>query len=472
MGSEEQLFQQISAAIEPDGELDSVSRTAPPSEPRVDVADHFVSTMGMGCLSPQPRFKRETLSPKSLRQMKQEPATPPTGRRTGGSATAGASSVASFSSTAASSAQPPARRLKCKTDPSEAALPPASQPPPQPTFSTPPRGAGGALPGAQRESPGAQASPDGCNNMVRSGSNESLRSARKARANLDRLLGGARFVGLGGGSAMDEPSAAREEELGLVPVEVAAPGSTSAASPTHGADDDEHVVKTEEDVRHFVDADETEEMPLSRFSLDRKLPGGSMFAALTRIRGTLNSYAYQVRLVGWLEGTKPGTLYALMRRLQPYEIKIVGKFDIDLEIAYKQLQARLAALLLLHKSAKSYNDTKKLVNLLPVLRPCAVLRKFLELIPATLACDLCILESYAIFQQKFEETSKVSMAMQALDFPKLVKNHADARVSQRFDLQAAEQDDGGSALERGQLRGFAKMKAQASPDQGKRYRTE
>lgn len=145
-----------------------------------------------------------------------------------------------------------------------------------------------------------------------------------------------------------------------------------------------------------------------------------MFGALTRMRGTLNAKALLVSKMHWLIKVKAGTLHAHTRRLMPYEASIAGKFNIDLDIAYKQLQSRLAALLLLHNAAKSYSEPKKMNELVPVIAPMQVLGEYLRRCDASFAPNLFALQAHSGYQQTFLDTSSASAALKTLSFKDLL----------------------------------------------------
>eukprot|EP00959_Pyramimonas_sp_CCMP1952_P325658 6815943-Pyramimonas_sp.AAC.1 len=96
-----------------------------------------------------------------------------------------------------------------------------------------------------------------------------------------------------------------------------------------------------------------------------------------------------------------------MRRLTDYEGDCVGGVDLELEIAYKQLASRAAALILLHKGLKAYLDTRKSSELVATLKPFNVIRAFLKAIDRDLAPDLSAVHAHAVFVQTFIDGNSI-----------------------------------------------------------------
>ena len=117
-----------------------------------------------------------------------------------------------------------------------------------------------------------------------------------------------------------------------------------------GAAQKDTVTARDGDVVLGVDAPWDDDLPINALSLNARFPKGPLFSSITRIRGTINEYTKKLGEHGWFNAFKPQTVQALARRLSFHEASVVGKFNIDVQIAYKQLLIRVNYLVHLHKN--------------------------------------------------------------------------------------------------------------------------
>lgn len=285
----------------------------------------------------------------------------------------------------------------------------------------------------------------------------SSKSGRKSKMNLGSLLEADRFQALGtsqvvkvelemGSPALELPRGDRREQARTSPAPAGEP--CGAHGPPRAAEQEADEV----DMGMIGDDkdgdDDAAALPLSELSMNEKIPGGTALAPLSRIRSTLNAKALLVKDMHWLILAKPPTLYAHMRRLQGYEAQIVGKFDIDLEIAFKQMVARLAALLLLHKAARVHSESKKMDELVGVIPPMMVLQKYLQRCKVNFAPDLLTLLAHATFQKVFIDQSSVVVALKTLNFRKLLEWHAKVKETPVPDPDEEHDGDDGQETKR------------------------
>ena len=182
----------------------------------------------------------------------------------------------------------------------------------------------------------------------------------------------------------------------------------SAISP-RGHDDD--AIQREEALGEVED-----DAGIHKWSIDAKLPSGVVCGGLTRIRSTLNGvHCGRLATMEWFDAYVPSTMQSLMRRLIDYEGDCVGGVDLDLELAYKQLTSRGAALILLHRGLKAYVDSRRSVELIEALKPFQVLRTYLAAVGLDLAPDLGILHGHAVFLHIFTASNSIVDALATLN---------------------------------------------------------
>ena len=154
-----------------------------------------------------------------------------------------------------------------------------------------------------------------------------------------------------------------------------------------------------------------QEMPISPYSIDARFPTGGVFTSLTRIRGTTNEYVRKVTLINWFKNAKVQTLQALQRRLNQNEPAIVGKFHLDVQIGYKQLQQRLDCLLGLHKHVRTWLDSHDDDCVLACLPAMNMIMEFLDVTDIAFAPDLGIFLVYVTFHHDFKTTQSINSAL-------------------------------------------------------------
>ncbi len=114
-----------------------------------------------------------------------------------------------------------------------------------------------------------------------------------------------------------------------------------------GDDDDEADKGSKEE--HLGSMQWEVDQPISPMSLEAKFPSGHLFASLQRIRRTVNEYSSRLTEVGWFQSFKVQTLQALERRLKQYRGQVIGKHNLEVQVAFTQLASRVSGLLKFHK---------------------------------------------------------------------------------------------------------------------------
>lgn len=145
------------------------------------------------------------------------------------------------------------------------------------------------------------------------------------------------------------------------------------------------------------DDDLSNELPLKATSLDKKLPAGQNFGAISRIRGTVNDYAMKVTQCRWFLNVNLGTLQGVLKRLRGNRKYAIGGSNIGLDIGYKQLVTRLKSLMGAHKVLKKAIDTQSDINLGELVQIMAPLERFVESMGTDFGADLRIVLMHAKF---------------------------------------------------------------------------
>lgn len=228
---------------------------------------------------------------------------------------------------------------------------------------------------------------------------------------LESLLTGDRFKAspgkltqapqLGGGVAGQPSNVAKEEadNHGEGLAQEASAGASSREPATSATQSPAHPPSPFEEEDSKLESYIAGELPINDYSLNKRFPQGTDFTALSRIRFTLNSYASKVMTLRWYDQMKPPTMTGLLGRLKKYRGLIEGHIDIDIQIGYRQLLARLAALMLMYKACKTWMDTKAPQSLVRLLTPFRVLEIYVHVRHnASMAPDLLLLRSHAIYQ--------------------------------------------------------------------------
>lgn len=165
------------------------------------------------------------------------------------------------------------------------------------------------------------------------------------------------------------------------------------------------------------------DLPIAPLSLAAKLPPCTYKVAVTRIRGTINSYCDKAAELGWIDKVKLGTLQALQRRLAGHEGSIVGQENVDMEIAFTQLTMRVGSMVQLKKLLLHWNETQSDAKIHEGLDSFAVVMKYLEAREARLAPDLSMLRYVMAYKQAEHEGKSVVDAMKCFDYPAVVALH-------------------------------------------------
>ena len=95
--------------------------------------------------------------------------------------------------------------------------------------------------------------------------------------------------------------------------------------------------------------------PLNKYSMDARLPAGPKFSNVQQMRGTVNNYASEITRPHWFSKFKIPTVQALYHRLSKYN-DLESNTNIDISIAYRQLEVRCFSLITLHRLIKKWTD--------------------------------------------------------------------------------------------------------------------
>lgn len=160
-------------------------------------------------------------------------------------------------------------------------------------------------------------------------------------------------------------------------------------------------------------------MPLNMFSVAARLPQGEVFGAIKRIRQTINEYTRRDAMQHWVIGLKLGAIKALSRRLRGHQDSILGKSHVDLEIAYRQLRARVSSLTSLLKAIKSWcnNERDDLLEGIAKYKP--ALLQYLEFMELDFFHDIKIVFMCGAYKDAIREGLPIHEAMHAIDMEDL-----------------------------------------------------
>lgn len=120
------------------------------------------------------------------------------------------------------------------------------------------------------------------------------------------------------------------------------------------------------------------DLPLSEMSLSEDFPTGGIFRPMRRMRMTINKYAARLACNRFYDDLVLGTVFSAQRRFLAYEPKIKEEGSVELQIAFRQLADRLAAVLKVHKVLRAWNDSQNPKSLEAADAPLQVLCKYLE----------------------------------------------------------------------------------------------
>ena len=166
-----------------------------------------------------------------------------------------------------------------------------------------------------------------------------------------------------------------------------------------------------------------EDLPINKFSIDAKFPVGNHFTALSRIRHTTNEYCKKLAEVFWFEHFKVPTMKALLRRMVSHESAVVGTVNVDCDLAFRQLKARLEALVALFKTLYAWNQTTCMQDLAKTLVHFDVLERFLSSVGMQLAPDLMALRIHARFYSRLGRGDDMTEALGEIDLELLAEIH-------------------------------------------------
>ena len=166
----------------------------------------------------------------------------------------------------------------------------------------------------------------------------------------------------------------------------------------NAADDDADDDDDDDDFADVLDEDGTS-LGISKLSIDGRLPSGTAFVNLQKIRSTINSYTAKLAENTWYYGFKYPTVLAIQRRLKPYKDDCHRHCMTEVARGYKDLCRRLAALLKLWKCMKRWADTQRYAALVEVLPPLKVLEMAKDAIGFALSPRMEVLKQHALFAQ-------------------------------------------------------------------------
>ena len=136
--------------------------------------------------------------------------------------------------------------------------------------------------------------------------------------------------------------------------------------------------EAQSDVDDGDDSPDADELPIAEPGALGKLPSGNIFNSVGRIRVTINAYVEEMQSVGWYVGFKLPTTQALYRRLQNHYQGIMSCAHCDVQIGYKQVNARVCALIELHKVVSKWLSTHDDEELISMLKPFKLLKRHLD----------------------------------------------------------------------------------------------
>lgn len=162
-------------------------------------------------------------------------------------------------------------------------------------------------------------------------------------------------------------------------------------------------------------------MHLNRFSLDAPLPAGGQLGPVSRMRDTIHSYSMALCKCRWMRNFKPANLQTLQKRWHSAQKLVVGKSNVDLEIAYQQLAHKLECIASVLKGLQRWADLQADLELVKIPKALGTIRKYIATTGNDLAPDMNIVAIMADFWSVASETRSVSQAMEAIDYHKMVK---------------------------------------------------
>ena len=149
------------------------------------------------------------------------------------------------------------------------------------------------------------------------------------------------------------------------------------------------------DVDDGDDSLNVDELPINASGVDGKLPSGSAFVSMKRIRDTVNRYVEEIQSVGCYANFKLPTIQALQRRLQNHYQAIMSCAHCDVQIGYKQVNARVCALIELYKVVSKWLSTHDDEELISMLKPFKLVKRYLDYKGLSVGEDIAILLFFA-----------------------------------------------------------------------------
>ena len=142
-----------------------------------------------------------------------------------------------------------------------------------------------------------------------------------------------------------------------------------------------------------------DELPINASGVDGKLPSGYVFVSIKRIRDTINRYVEEIQSVGWYANFKLPTVQALHCWLQNHHHGIMSCAHCDVQIGYKQVSARVCAMIELHKAISKWLSTHDDEELISMLKPFKLVKRYLGYKGLSAGEDTAILLFFAKNQE-------------------------------------------------------------------------
>lgn len=159
------------------------------------------------------------------------------------------------------------------------------------------------------------------------------------------------------------------------------------------------------------------DLPITKESIDAPLPPGQVFLSMRKIRETINKYNQDMSEIGWLCRFRIATVQALSRRFDKHAPLIVGGKapSVNIEVGYKQLQARVAAVVSMKRGVKRWLDHQNDMLLVDILSPLSELDRFMQYNKYKMASDINIMRCYATFHSAFKQTTSLFPALETIN---------------------------------------------------------
>lgn len=183
------------------------------------------------------------------------------------------------------------------------------------------------------------------------------------------------------------------------------------------------------------------EMPINKFSMDEPLPPGTLFAAIGKMRSTINAYTAKMSEATWLAEFSIPTVDAVRGRFVKHRTEIEGKGHVDLEIAFHQLVNRISCVISVARVLLRWGGTQRdeaLESLEPFLPP---LRAFMKATSSDFAPNLSAVFMFGGFRRMFKMTGSVAEGMGLVDFECLKKCYELYMHTTRIEAPAASEGD-------------------------------